>query len=61
MNGPQYLLLLVGGIAMLVWAVPAAHRWSSPRNLLPACVVLLGVAATMAGVLLTVLPRFFQE
>lgn len=61
MNGPQYLLLLAAGIAMLVWGVPAAHRWPSPRNLLPAGVVLLGVAATMAGVLLTVLPRFFQE
>lgn len=61
MNGPWYLLLLAAGIALFAWAVPAAHRWPSPRNLLPACAVLLAVAAVMAGVLLTVLPRFFQE
>lgn len=61
MNGPQYLLLVLLGIALVCWGVPVAYRWPSPRNLLPACAVLLGVVATMAGVLLSVLPRFFQE
>jgi len=61
MNGPQYLLLLAAGIALIVWGLPAAHRWPGPRNLLPAFAVLLGVAAAMTGLLLTVLPRFFMN
>jgi len=61
MNGPQYLLLLAAGIALIVWGLPAAHRCPGPRNLLPAFAVLLGVAAAMTGLLLTVLPRFFHE
>lgn len=61
MNGPQYLLVVIFGIALVGWGVPAAFRWPSPRNLLPACAVLIGVVATLAGVLLSVLPRFFQR
>ena len=61
MNGPQYLLVVLLGIVLICWGAQAAFRWPSPRNLLPACAVLLGVVAALAGVLLTALPRFFQE
>lgn len=61
MKGPQYLLLILAGLAALGWGLPAAHRWPSPRNLLPSLLVILGVAMLLLGFLLTVLPRFFQE
>jgi len=61
MSGFPYLLLALAGLAACVWGLPAAHRWPSPRNLIPALITLLGVALLLAGALLTVLPRFFQE
>lgn len=61
MKGPQYLLLVLAGLAACSWGLPAAHRWPSPRNLLPALTVLLGVAMMLVGALLTALPRFFLE
>jgi hypothetical protein len=61
MKGPQYLLLILAGLAALGWGLPAAHRWPSPRNLLPSLLAILGVAMLLLGFLLTVLPRFFQE
>ncbi|CAH2030148.1 hypothetical protein [Trichlorobacter ammonificans] len=56
-----YALLCLAGIALVGWGLPTAHRWPSPRNLLPALAVLLGTAAALLGILLTVLPRFFLE
>lgn len=61
MKGPQYLLLVIAGLAACGWGLPAAHRWPSPRNLAPSLLVLLGIVMLSLGVLLTVLPRFFQE
>lgn len=61
MKGPQYLLLILAGLLALGWGLPAAHRWPSPRNLLPSLLVLLGTVMLLVGSLLTVLPRFFQE
>lgn len=61
MKGPQYLLLILAGLLALGWGLPAAHRWPSPRNLLPCLLVLLGTVMLLVGSLLTVLPRFFQE
>lgn len=61
MKGPQYLLLVIAGLAACGWGLPAAHRWPSPRNLVPCLVVLFGVVLLLIGSLLTVLPRFFHE
>lgn len=61
MSGAPYLLVTLLGVILVSWGMSAAFRWPSPRNLLPACAVLLGVVAVLAGVLLSVLPRFFQE
>lgn len=61
MKGPQYLLLIIAGLAACCWGLPAAHRWPFPRNLLPGLLVLLGTAMLLTGALLTVLPRFFHE
>jgi len=61
MKGLPYLLLVFSGLAACCWGLPAAHRWPSPRNLVPSLMVLLGVIMLLLGALLTVLPRFFQE
>lgn len=61
MKGPQYLLLVLAGLAACGWGLPAAHSWPSPRNLLPSLLVLLGIVMLMLGALLTFLPHFFQE
>lgn len=61
MKGPQYLLLVLAGLVALSWSLPAAHRWPSPRNLLPSLLALLGIVMLLLGALLTFLPRFFLE
>ncbi len=61
MMAPQYLLLVLVGLAALGWGFWAAHRWPSPRHLLPGLVSVLGVLLLMIGALLTFLPRFFLE
>lgn len=61
MKGPYYLLLVVAGLVALGWGLPTAHRWPSPRNLLPSLAALLGIVMLLLGALLSFLPRFFQE
>ena len=61
MKGPYYLLLVVAGLVACGWGFPAAHRWPSPRNLLPSLLALLGIVMMLLGALLTFLPRFFME
>ena len=61
MKVPYYLLLVVAGLVALGWGLPTAHRWPSPRNLLPSLAALLGIVMLLLGALLSFLPRFFQE
>jgi len=60
-KAPQYLLVVLLGCAACAWGLPAAHRLDFPRYLLPALLVLVGVALMMVGALLSVLPNFFWE
>lgn len=60
MTAPGYLLLVVAGFVACAWGLSAAHRWPAPRNLLPALVVLGGMALMMAGWLLAAVPGFFR-
>jgi len=55
-----YLALAVLGIATICWGLPAAHRLRAPFDILAALAVLAGVAASLLGALLTVVPGFFQ-
>ncbi len=55
-----YLALAVLGAAMICWGLPAAHRLRAPFDILAALAVLAGVAASLLGALLTVVPGFFQ-
>lgn len=58
--GYQYIPLVVTGIAAVIWGVPAAHRFKKPYDVAAALLVLAGVITALLGILLTVIPTFFQ-
>jgi len=60
MKAPQYLLMVIAGLAACAWGFPMAHRFPFPKNLFPAILTLLGAAMLLLGSILTVLPQFFQ-
>jgi hypothetical protein len=57
--GYQYSLLIIAGLAGMIWGLPAAHRLKKPFDIAAAVGVLCGVVAFALGVLLTVIPGFF--
>jgi hypothetical protein len=57
--GYQYILLIIAGLAGMVWGFPAAHRLKNPFDIIAALVVLCGVIAFTIGTLLTFIPGFF--
>lgn len=57
--GYQYILLILAGLAGMIWGIPAAHRLKSPKDIVAALVVLGGVIVFALGVLLTFIPGFF--
>ncbi len=57
--GYQYILLIIAGLAGMVWGLPAAHRLKSPFDIAAALAVLGGVVAFALGILLTCIPGFF--
>ena len=61
MNAPRYLLLVILGISIIGWGLPAAHRLKAPHDLFAAIAVLAGLIMMILGALLTILPRFFLE
>jgi hypothetical protein len=58
--GYQYSSLIIAGLAGIIWGLPAAHRLKKPIDIAAAVIVLCGVVAFALGVLLTVIPGFFQ-
>ena len=59
-KAPIYIFLIIAGVASIAWALPAAHRLRSPFDIGAACLALIGVALLAAGVLLTIIPGFFE-
>ena len=57
--GYQYILLIIAGLAGMIWGLPAAHRLKSPYDIAAAVAVLCGVVAFALGILLTFIPGFF--
>ncbi len=55
-----YPVMIVAGIAAVVWGLPTAHRLRGPFDILAALVVLVGTAVALLGALLTAVPGFFQ-
>ncbi|MDD2850843.1 MAG: hypothetical protein PHY09_02965 [Desulfuromonadaceae bacterium] len=58
--GYQYILLVIAGLAGMVWGIPAAHRLNKPRDIGAALAALCGIIVFALGVLLTCIPGFFR-
>lgn len=58
--GYQYILLIIAGLAGMIWGLPAAHRLKKPFDIAAAFAVLCGVVAFALGILITFIPGFFQ-
>jgi hypothetical protein len=58
--GFQYSVLIIAGLAGMIWGFPAAHRLKKPYDSVAAAAVLCGVIACGIGILLTVIPGFFS-
>lgn len=56
-----YLLLILAGLALIGWGLPASHRLKQPFGTLAAAAVLAGVIAALFGVLLFMVPDFFRS
>lgn len=55
-----YPLMIVAGLALVAWGLPAAHRLRRPYDTLAALAVLAGVIVALVGTLLTAVPGFFK-
>jgi len=55
-----YLILVVFGLGLLAWGLPAAYRLARPWHILAALCALAGAALTMMGTLLVTVPNFFK-
>jgi len=55
-----YAGLVLAGLALICWGLPAAHRLKSPFDILAALAVLGGLVAALLGALLISVPGFFQ-
>jgi hypothetical protein len=58
--GLKFVPLILGGLAAIVWGLPAAHKLRFPLGIAAALAVLAGVISTAMGVLLTIIPDFFR-
>ncbi len=59
--GFKYIPLIVAGLALAAWALPASYRIRSPWRIFTALGALAGVLATLFGVLLFAVPNFFTR
>jgi hypothetical protein len=59
--GLKYIPLIIIGLAMTAWALPASYRIRSTWRILAALAALAGVIATLAGVLMLSVPNFFSR
>jgi hypothetical protein len=55
-----YLAMVVVGIGLVSWGLPAAHRLQRPMDIVAALAVLVGVVVALLGALLVAVPGFFN-
>lgn len=55
-----HIAMIVAGTAAVTWGLPASHRLRAPFDILAAVAVLAGVVVALTGVLLTMVPGFFN-
>ncbi|AJE02334.1 hypothetical protein [Geobacter pickeringii] len=53
------IILIGGGLAAVLFGLPAAHRLARPWDIAAALIFLFGVAAALVGTLLALVPGFF--
>lgn len=59
--GFKYIPLIIAGLAVTAWGLPAAYRLRSPWHILAALAALAGVLAFLFGTLLLAVPHFFSR
>ena len=52
--------MILAGVAAAAWGFPAAHRLQGLRGVLAAVAVLAGVILLLLGILLLIVPGFFE-
>lgn len=52
--------MVLVGLALIGWGLPAAHRLKRPFDVLAALAVLAGVVSALLGALLVFVPDFFK-
>jgi hypothetical protein len=55
------IAMILAGVAAAAWGLPAANRLQGIRGILAAIAVLAGVILALLGVLLLVVPAFFER
>ncbi len=55
-----HLAMIIVGLGLVIWGLPAAHRLKKPLDAVAALAVLAGVIIAIMGTLLTVVPDFFK-
>ncbi len=55
-----HLTMIIVGLGLVIWGLPAAHRLKKPLDAVAALAVLAGVIVAILGTLLTVVPDFFK-
>jgi len=55
-----HVVMVLAGLALICWGLPASHRLKSPLDILAALAVLGGVVIALLGALLIAVPGFFQ-
>ena len=55
-----YIGLIIAGLGLVVWGLPAAHRLRRPWDSLAALAVLAGICAAIIGTLLAAVPGFLK-
>jgi hypothetical protein len=57
----RYLVVIVLGLGVTAWSLPAAYRLRAPWHLLAALAALAGIIAILTGTLLLTVPGFFSR
>jgi len=55
-----YVAMIITGIVLAAWGLPASHSLKKPLDILAALAVLCGVVTALLGVLLLTVPAFFK-
>jgi hypothetical protein len=59
--GLKYIPLVIAGLAVAAWGLPASFRLRRPWHILAALASLAGVVVFLVGTLLLAVPNFFSR